>query len=90
MLDAGKHEDRAKAAIDVLHEIIMNNRPSSSDVLIIREIMGRFLLALSGDLRGAVEDFDKDTYTRYCDFEANKDHYALFSNYLSDIQKYAI
>lgn len=90
MLDANKHEDRARAAVNVLHEILMNNKPSSGDVLIIREIMGRMLLAWSGDFAGAVEDFDVDgeLYNRYCDFEANKDHYALFANYLADIKRY--
>lgn len=68
--------------------MVTENAPSGQDVMVIKELMNRFLLIIAGDVHSAMEDYDRENdYSRHYQFEAN-DQNALFANYISDCYKY--
>lgn len=88
MLSEDYHVNRAKEAVKELVRIATENKPSGQDVMVIKELMDRFLLLMAGDVQGAMEDYSHDNdYSRYYQFEAN-DCCAQFANYISDCHKY--
>lgn len=88
MLNEDYHVDRAKKAVVELARMVTENSPSGQDVMVIKELMDRFLLLIAGDVHAAMEDYDHDNdYSRLYQFEAN-DCNARFANYISDCDKY--
>lgn len=88
MLKEDYHVDRAKTAVVDLARIVTENAPSGQDVMVIKELMNRFLLMIAGDIHSALEDYNYDNdYSRYYQFEANDCH-ASFANYISDCYEY--
>jgi len=88
MLSEDYHVERAKQAVVELARIATENAPSGQDVMVIKELMDRFLLIIAGDVHAAMEDYDHENdYSRLYQFEAN-DCMAQFANYISDCHKY--
>ena len=89
MLNDDYHLDRAKKAVVELARIVAENKPSGDDVRTIKELMDRFLTMLAGDFKEACQDFDRATYSRYHEFEANDCH-ASFANYIGDCKQFMV
>lgn len=88
MLSEDYHVERATQAVVELARMVTENAPSGQDVMVIKELMNRFLLIIAGDVHGAMEDYNyENDYNRYYEFEAN-DQCARFANYISDCYKY--
>lgn len=88
LLNVDCHVDRAKESVKELARIATENAPSGQDVMIIKELMNRFLLIMAGDVHSAMEDYDRENdYSRHYQFESN-DCCAQFANYISDCYKY--
>jgi len=82
------HTKRALMAINELTRILNENKPGSSDVMIIKDLMDRFLLMLAGDFKDALQDYNYDTdYDIHYKFESN-DCNAMFANYISDFAEF--
>lgn len=89
MIKASYHLTRASAAVVALARIVTENNPSDDDLRTIKEMMNRFLTMLEGNFKEACQDFDRATYTRYYEFEAN-DCRAQFANYISDCKQFMV
>jgi len=84
------HQTRARECVVELGRIMHENEPDLDDLMIINELLSRFVWILSGELDEAFKgySYDKD-YNRYYEFESN-DQMAMFSNYLNDCKRFML